>query len=393
MMVSAVAVARLPSRTESMVMARECTDHRARGEQVPDRLRGDGRHWLPCRQAGVVEIRWHVSGGLHPCQEAPMTVIPTAATPHPAPVITHAEEDHPAYLWRDGHILPWAEANVHASSLGWSTMAAVFEGIKAYANPHTGVQWGWQFAEHYQRFAQSMRLQRMRPEFTPVELADISRELLRANGHTGDTYIRPLAWLSDVTWFTDGESSRTSIVIITEPFSSHLRTGRTVKSCISTWIRVGDNQLSPRVKCISNYQNSRLALIEAKRNGFDQPILLNQAGKVTEGPASCLFLVRDGVMITPSLTSGVLSTVPNSMSRMRSSSVEPARRCFRSVRSTISRSGTVGSVPLPRVWRRSSTMSYVESTRATPTGGRQSPTPRHQIVARPGMKRPRYSGE
>ena len=188
-------------------------------------------------------------------------------------------------------------------------MAAVFEGIKAYANPHTGAQWGWQFAEHYQRFAQSMRLQRMRPEFTPVELADISRELLRANGHTGDTYIRPLAWLSDVTWFTDGESSRTSIVIITEPFTSHLRTGRTVKSCISTWIRVGDNQLSPRVKCISNYQNSRLALIEAKRNGFDQPILLNQAGKVTEGPASCLFLVRDGVMITPSLTSGVLESI------------------------------------------------------------------------------------
>ena len=238
-----------------------------------------------------------------------MTVIPTAATPHPAPVITHAEEDQPAYLWRDGHILPWAEANVHASSLGWSTMAAVFEGIKAYANPHTGAQWGWQFAEHYQRFAQSMRLQRMRPEFTPVELAGISRELLRANGHTGDTYIRPLAWLSDVTWFTDGESSRTSIVIITEPFSSHLRTGRTVTSCISTWIRVGDNQLSPRVKCISNYQNSRLALIEAKRNGFDQPILLNQAGKVTEGPASCLFLVRDGVMITPSLTSGVLESI------------------------------------------------------------------------------------
>ena len=80
-------------------------------------------------------------------------------------------------------------------------------------------------------------------------------------------------------------------------------------SCISTWIRVGDNQLSPRVKCISNYQNSRLALIEAKRNGFDQPILLNQAGKVTEGPASCLFLVRDGVMITPSLTSGVLESI------------------------------------------------------------------------------------
>ncbi len=237
-----------------------------------------------------------------------MTVIPTAAAPiaPPAPAPAPAS---PAYLWRNGDLVPWGEANVHASTLGWSTMAAVFEGIKAYRNPLTGDQWGWQFAEHYARFAQSMRLQRMRPEFTPAQLAQASLDLLRANGHAGDTYVRPLAWLSDVSWFTDGLDSRTSIVIITEPFRSHLQSGRAVKTCVSSWIRVGDNQLSPRVKCISNYQNSRLALIEAKQNGFDQPILLNLEGKVTEGPAACLFMVRDGTMVTPSLTSGVLESI------------------------------------------------------------------------------------
>lgn len=237
-----------------------------------------------------------------------MTVIPTAATPVAPPAPTPAPT-HPAYLWRNGELVPWADAQVHASTLGWSTMAAVFEGIKAYVNPQTGDQWGWQFAEHFARFAQSMRLQRMRPEFSPQELADASVALLKANGHVGDTYVRPLAWLSDVSWFTDGLDSRTSIVIVTEPFRSHLQTGRTWNTCVSSWIRVGDNQLSPRVKCISNYQNSRLALIEAKKNGFDQPILLNLAGKVTEGPASCLFMVRDGVFVTPSLTSGVLESI------------------------------------------------------------------------------------
>jgi branched-chain amino acid aminotransferase len=209
----------------------------------------------------------------------------------------------------DGELVPWAEATVHASTLGWSTMGAVFEGIKAYWNAAEGELYGWQFDEHYQRFAMSMRLQRMRPQFTPEQLVAASCELLRANGHRGDTYVRPLAWHADATWFGHLEESRTGIVITTAPFTSILGSGKAVRACVSSWTRVGDNQLSPRVKCISNYQNSRLALLEATLDGYDQPILLNSQGKVTEGPASCIFIVRDGVAITPSLTSGVLESI------------------------------------------------------------------------------------
>jgi branched-chain amino acid aminotransferase len=78
---------------------------------------------------------------------------------------------------------------------------------------------------------------------------------------------------------------------------------------VSSWTRISDNVLSPRVKCLSNYQNSRLAAVEAKQNGYDQPILLNPQGKVTEGGASCLFIVRNGVAITPSASSGILESV------------------------------------------------------------------------------------
>lgn len=209
----------------------------------------------------------------------------------------------------DGVLVPWAEATIHASHLGWSTMGAVFEGIKAYWNADQGELFGWQFAEHYERFAQSMRLERMRPEFTPAQLVEASCELLRANECHADTYVRPLAWHADATWFGDLSDSRTGIVITTAPFQSILGSGKTVRACVSSWTRIGDNQLSPRIKCISNYQNSRMALLDAVQNGFDQPILLNAQGKVTEGPASCLFIVRDGVAITPSLTSGVLESI------------------------------------------------------------------------------------
>ncbi|MDQ3699288.1 MAG: aminotransferase class IV [Chloroflexota bacterium] len=215
----------------------------------------------------------------------------------------------PKYLWMDGKLVPWAQATIHASLLGWSTMGAVFEGIKAYWSAAEGELYGWQFAEHYRRFADSMHLQRMRPAFTSEQLVAASADLLRANECREDTYVRPLAWHADATWFGHLEDSRTGIVITTAPFTSILGTGRATRACVSSWTRVGDNQLSPRVKCISNYQNSRLALLEATLNGYDQPILLNSVGKVTEGPASCIFIVRDGVTITPSLTSGVLESI------------------------------------------------------------------------------------
>jgi branched-chain amino acid aminotransferase len=215
----------------------------------------------------------------------------------------------PKFLWMDGRLVPWEEASVHPSRLGWSTIGAVFEGIKAYWNEADQELYGWQFAEHYARFQQSMRFERMRPDFTPAQLVEASGELLRANGCRSDTYVRPLAWHPDVTWFGHHEESRTGIVITTAPFASILGSGKTVRTCVSTWTRVGDNQLSPRVKCLSNYQNSRKALLEAVLDGYDQPIILNALGKVTEGPASCVFLVRDGVVITPALTSGILESI------------------------------------------------------------------------------------
>jgi branched-chain amino acid aminotransferase len=209
----------------------------------------------------------------------------------------------------DGRIMPWEQATIHASTLGWSTMGAVFEGIKAYWNDAEGELYGWQFLEHYQRFAVSMKLERMRPEFSAEQLVEASCELLRANDCRSDTYVRPLAWHKDATWFGHLEDSRTGIVITTAPFGSILGSGKTVRTCVSSWTRIGDNQLSPRIKCISNYENSRRALLEAVLDGYDQPILLNSLGKVTEGPASCIFIVRDGVAITPSLTSGVLESI------------------------------------------------------------------------------------
>jgi branched-chain amino acid aminotransferase len=119
------------------------------------------------------------------------------------PVVSQTDTSHPAYMWIDGALVPWDRAMVHASTLGWSTMSAVFEGIKAYWNPEQRELFGWQFREHYDRFAASMRLMRMETRFGVDDLASASVELLRATGCQADTQVRPLAWHASATWFGD----------------------------------------------------------------------------------------------------------------------------------------------------------------------------------------------
>lgn len=215
------------------------------------------------------------------------------------------------YVWMDGELVPWEAATVHASLLGWSTMSGVFEGIKAYWSEEAGVLLGWHFREHFRRFAASMKLMRMQPEFSAEDLERAAVDLIGVNGCRGDTYIRPIAYF-DATWFGSMDGCRTRIVMITEPFTSRFGSDRTIAAGVSSWTRIHDNSMSPRVKCISNYQNSRLALVDAHLAGYDSAILLNSQGKVTEGPASCLFIVRDGALITPSVTSGILESITRS---------------------------------------------------------------------------------
>lgn len=220
--------------------------------------------------------------------------------------------EHAKYVWWNGTIVPWAEATVHVTVLGWSTLGAVFEGIKAYWNDQQQELYAIQLAEHYHRFLDSMRLQRMELRWSAQELIDGSVELLRANGIRRDAYVRPIAYFGDATWFSTCAESSTDVFIWTTPFEAVLGSGRTFKACVSSWTRLSDNMMSPRIKCISNYQNSRMALIEATRHGYDFPILLNDQQKVTEGPAACLFIVRNGVAITPAITSGILESVTRS---------------------------------------------------------------------------------
>jgi branched-chain amino acid aminotransferase len=135
-------------------------------------------------------------------------------------------------------------------------------------------------------------------------------DILRANQMRQDTYVRPWAFIEGIVYEQIAPAGApTEMVIDSWPFHSVMLTERGCRVCISSWTRISDNVMPPRVKAFSNYHNSRLGAIEATQNGYDWPLFLNDRGKVTEGPGACVAMVRNGIVITPSISSGLLESI------------------------------------------------------------------------------------
>jgi len=220
------------------------------------------------------------------------------------------EQEHPHTLWLDGELIPWEKATVHITALGWVGVGSVFEGIKAYRNESLDRVHVFRLDDHLARFADSMRLVELEPRFSPEELSEAVVELLRANEVRHDTYVRPFAFGSPGRYFSRASPEAVTRVLINLfPFESSLRTDHAVHCCVSSWTRISDNVMPPRIKAVANYWNGRLARNEATRNGYDAAILLNERGKVAEGPGACLMLVRRGQVVTPPVTAGILESI------------------------------------------------------------------------------------
>lgn len=157
------------------------------------------------------------------------------------------------------------------------------------------------------RFDDSMRLMGMKPKWDSRQLTDAVMALLRANGVKADHYIRPFAYLGRGSVLQSDRPER--ILITNSPFTSTLKTGKATSAAISSWTRISDNVMPPRVKAEANYRNSQLAASEARRNGYDEAILLNDRHKVSEGAWACVMLVKRGRVITPPVTAGVLESI------------------------------------------------------------------------------------
>jgi branched-chain amino acid aminotransferase len=217
---------------------------------------------------------------------------------------------HQRYLWLNGERVRWEDGTIHVSELGWSTVGGVFEGIRAYWNDDEGELYVFRLREHLERLARSMKLVRLPLNYSIDELTEAVHDLLRANDVREDCYIFPMAYTANsYTSRYDRPDSQTALHILTKKMPSHLGTGLQYKAKVSSWRRISEEVMPPRIKNLSNYRNGQMARQEAMLDGYDTSLIINTHGKVSEAPGACVMLVRDGKLITPDLTSGILESI------------------------------------------------------------------------------------
>ena len=204
-------------------------------------------------------------------------------------------------------IIPWENAKVHVFTPIVKYATAVFEGIRGYWNEEEEEIYLFKLREHMRRLRYSQSFMRFDEIADGDRLIDRTMELVRVNGFRETIHIRVMV-------FVDGESDLgavgpvgTVITAVPRPLPKKVVDGCSAQ--VSSWLRIPDHAMPLRVKCNANYNNGRLALMQARADGYDAAILGNTQGKISEGPSMCFFMVRDGVPVTPSVTSDILESI------------------------------------------------------------------------------------
>jgi branched-chain amino acid aminotransferase len=233
-----------------------------------------------------------------PADEAPTTAAPAVA-PDMDSLICYFEGDFVAM--RDAKV----SIMTHAFMYGTAT----FEGIRAYWNPEQGKLYGLKLREHVERLRQSCRIMLMTNVPSTDELTGLIVETIRRNKFREDVYVRPSFYKSTKAIGVRLHHLDNELYIITVPFGNYIDTEAGVRVMSSSWRRNADEALPARGKIVGGYVNMAFQKSEAELNGFDEAIVLTADGHVNEASAANLYMVRDGVAITPPVTDDILEGV------------------------------------------------------------------------------------
>ena len=199
-----------------------------------------------------------------------------------------------------GKIVPIEQAKVSVMTHALHYGTGVFEGIRGNWNAERETMYVFRLREHYERLLQGCRMLMMDIPYSVDDLCNITEDLIKASGVRQDVYIRPLAYKSEELVANlklhEVESDFTLIIV---PFGDYIDSDGAINCCTSSWRRMDDTIIPPRVKISGHYVNSILAKTEAVLAGFDEAIMLNQDGGVSEGTGENLFMVSGGKLYTP----------------------------------------------------------------------------------------------
>jgi len=188
-----------------------------------------------------------------------------------------------------------------------------FEGIRAYWNPKQEQLHLLQAPAHYDRLRRSANIMRMTLPYSTEELVNITVELLRRNEFKADVYVRPLLYASSEEIGVRLHNLDHSFFIYAIPFGNYVEIESGIRCMVSSWRRNPDQSLPARAKITGSYAQSALAKSEAVESGFDEAIVLTVDGHVSEGSAENLFMLKDGVFVTPPVTDDILEGVTRTL--------------------------------------------------------------------------------
>ena len=209
-------------------------------------------------------------------------------------------------IWMNGELVDWDDARIHVGAHGLHYGTGVFEGIRCYDTADGPAV--FRLTDHMRRMHNSARLINMELPYSVDELRAATNELLVANG-LRECYVRPIAFYGFGQLGVSARGNPVETVIMAWPWGTYLgeealRSG--IRTKISTWQRIPANVVPHASKATGVYLNSMLAVSEAQRAGYDEAIMLTPEGTVADGPGETIFVVRDGAIYTPDLSTGIL---------------------------------------------------------------------------------------
>ncbi len=215
----------------------------------------------------------------------------------------------PRYAFFRGKFVPIEEARISIMTHAFNYGTGCFEGIRAYWNEEEKQLFVFRLKEHFERMQRSCRILRIHLPYTVEELCALTVELLRQEGYRQDTYIRPLAYKADEVIGVRLHDLTDEFAMFAVPFGRYIEKEEGAHVCISSWRRVDDNATPARAKITGAYINSALAKTDAMLSGYDEALVLTDTGHISEGSAENFFMVRNGSLITPPVTSNILEGI------------------------------------------------------------------------------------
>jgi branched-chain amino acid aminotransferase len=224
-----------------------------------------------------------------------------------APVPSMSDRD--GKIWMDGQLVDWRDAKIHVLTHTLHYGCGAFEGVRAYDTVNgTAI---FRLQEHTERLFNSAKILRMKIPFTVEQVNEAQKEVIRANGLKSG-YIRPLTWIGDKKLGVSPKGNTIHLSVAAWAWGAYLgdegmKRGIRVKT--SSYTRHHVNITMTQAKAVSNYTNSILANTEATDEGYDEALLLDSSGFVSEGAGENIFVIKGGVIYTPDLSAGALNGI------------------------------------------------------------------------------------